>query len=125
MTALSPAIRAPHAALCTVPDGRVAARCTISFAPLDVPGRPWSRNCGGHCIACMAEAGDPECAEAVAAMAAGEAFKDDLAKLSDPAAVYVNMLRGTIAKPNIESIVSLYGAGALADALPPEKGEEG
>ena len=49
------------------------AHCTLCGAPLDVPGRPWSRNCGGDCIACMAEAGDPECEEAVAAMRAGEA----------------------------------------------------
>lgn len=49
------------------------ARCTTCTTPLDMPGRPWTRNCGGGCLACMAEAGDPECVEAIAAMRAGEA----------------------------------------------------
>lgn len=30
---------------------------------MDVPGDIWSRNCGGDCRKCMAEAGDPDCEE--------------------------------------------------------------
>lgn len=38
--------------------------------------------------------------------------------LSDPVTVHANMLRGTIAKPNVEQIIHLYGADALRAALP-------
>lgn len=41
------------------------SRCTLCGSPLDMPGRRWSRNCGGDCLACMAEAGDPECVAAM------------------------------------------------------------
>lgn len=37
--------------------------------------------------------------------------------LSDPTAVHINMLRGTIAKPTVEQIIHLYGVDALAKAL--------
>lgn len=50
------------------------ARCSICSAPLDVPGRPRSQDCGGDCIACMAEM-DPDdfdIGPAVAAMRAGD-----------------------------------------------------
>ncbi len=40
-------------------------RCSLCTTPLDVPGRPWTQNCGGDCLACMAEAGDPDCAAAL------------------------------------------------------------
>lgn len=40
--------------------------CGICRAPLDIPGRVWTRDCGGDCLACMADAGDPECEEALA-----------------------------------------------------------
>ncbi len=39
--------------------------CSICETPLDLPGRLWTRDCGGDCLACMAEVGDPD---AVAAM---------------------------------------------------------
>lgn len=44
-------------------DGRPC--CTLCETPLDIPGRPWTRSCGGDCLACMADAGDPECVEAM------------------------------------------------------------
>ena len=34
--------------------------CTLCESPLDLPGRPWTRDCGGDCLACMAEVGDPD-----------------------------------------------------------------
>ncbi len=37
--------------------------------------------------------------------------------LSDPVAVHLNMLRGTIAKPSVEQIIHLYGAEVLRAAL--------
>ena len=43
----------PHTA-----DGRPC--CTLCESPLDIPGRPWTRSCGGDCLACMAEGGDPD-----------------------------------------------------------------
>jgi hypothetical protein len=44
-----------------------------------------------------------------------ERLRADLAKLSDPAAVHVNMLRGTIAKPSWEAIKHVYAAEAEAE----------
>jgi len=38
--------------------------------------------------------------------------------LNDPNAVYLNLLRGTLARPTPEQIVSLYGAEAIRAALP-------
>jgi len=43
----------------------------------------------------------------------------DTEALSDPNAVHINMLRGTIAKPTIEQIIHLYGVDALCRALVP------
>jgi hypothetical protein len=44
----------------------------------------------------------------------------DLALLSDPNAVHLNMLRGSIAKPTIAQIIHIYGIDALCKALAPE-----
>ncbi len=47
------------------------------------------------------------------------AAKDMLLKLSDPDAVHLNMLRGTIAKPTLSQIAHIYGdewTAAIADA---------
>lgn len=38
--------------------------------------------------------------------------------LSDPDAVHLNLLRGTLARPSLEQIIHLYGAEALRVALP-------
>jgi hypothetical protein len=45
--------------------------CTLCETPLDQPGRPWTRSCGGDCLACMADVGDPDCVTAMAAIDAG------------------------------------------------------
>ena len=45
-------------------------------------------------------------------------MSDILKLLSDPDAVHLNLLRGTLARPAIEKIVHLYGAEALRAALP-------
>ena len=45
-------------------DGRPC--CTLCETPLDIPGRPWTQSCGGDCLACMADAGDPECVAGMA-----------------------------------------------------------
>ena len=37
--------------------------------------------------------------------------------MSDPNAVHINMLRGTIAKPTVNQIIHLYGADTLRAAL--------
>jgi len=43
----------------------------------------------------------------------------DLLKImSDPDAVHLNLLRGTLARPSLEQIVHLYGAETLRAALP-------
>lgn len=41
-----------------------------------------------------------------------------LAALAEPTAVYVNMLRGIIARPSPRNIWHLYGYQALIDAMP-------
>ena len=46
--------------------------CTMCETPLDIPGRPWTRSCGGDCLACMADVGDPDCVAAMAAIVAVE-----------------------------------------------------
>lgn len=48
-------------------DMRVNA-CNICRRALNRDGDPLSRDCGGDCLACMAEAGDPECIASVAAI---------------------------------------------------------
>ena len=45
--------------------------CTMCETPLDIPSRPWTRSCGGDCLACMADVGDPDCVAAMAGIAAG------------------------------------------------------
>lgn len=42
---------------------------------------------------------------------------DQMAALSDPNAVHINMLRGTIAKPSVEQIIHIYGEDVLRAAL--------
>jgi len=34
--------------------------CNICGREMDVPGEPQSRDCGGDCLVCMSEAGDPD-----------------------------------------------------------------
>jgi len=43
----------------------------------------------------------------------------DTEALSDPNAVHINMLHGTVAKPTLDQIVHLYGVDALCKALAP------
>lgn len=42
-----------------------AEHCLTCQRRLDVPGSVGSRNCGGDCLECMADAGDPDCAAAL------------------------------------------------------------
>lgn len=39
--------------------------CQICNRLLNNPNDPYSEDCGGDCLKCMAECGDPECEEAV------------------------------------------------------------
>jgi hypothetical protein len=39
--------------------------CTICGAHLDIQSDPFSVDCGGDCLLCMAEAGDPDCLASV------------------------------------------------------------
>lgn len=39
--------------------------CQTCKRELDVPGDIRSENCGGDCLQCMAEFGDPDCREAL------------------------------------------------------------
>jgi len=39
--------------------------CNICGCILDNPLRPESENCGGDCLRCMAESGDPDCIKAM------------------------------------------------------------
>ncbi len=48
-----------------------------------------------------------------------EGLQREIDMLSDPVAVHLNMLRGTIAKPSVEQIIHLYGVDALVAALAP------
>lgn len=41
-------------------------KCKTCKCKLDDPDDPTSRDCGGDCLKCMAEAGDPDCVEAMA-----------------------------------------------------------
>lgn len=43
---------------------------------------------------------------------------DIIKLLSDPDAVHLNLLRGSLARPSVEQIVHLYGAETLRTALP-------
>jgi hypothetical protein len=43
-------------------------RCGICGRPLDQPNDPTSQNCGGDCLRCMAEAGDPDCQRTMAGL---------------------------------------------------------
>ena len=39
--------------------------CHICRRPMDQPGAGDTENCGGDCLRCMAEAGDPDCVKAM------------------------------------------------------------
>lgn len=55
-------------------------------------------------------------ADAIAALRAeNEALKADFAKLADPVAVHINMLRGNIAKPSWRQIKHIYPLEADAE----------
>lgn len=45
-------------------------------------------------------------------------MNDILKILSDPDAVHLNLLRGTLARPSVDQIIHLYGAEPLRAALP-------
>jgi hypothetical protein len=40
--------------------------CNICGRTLDDPSDPTTEDCGGDCLRCMAEAGDPDCIAAMA-----------------------------------------------------------
>lgn len=44
------------------------SECLICKRALNNPNDPLSTDCGGDCVSCMAEAGDPDCIAAVAAI---------------------------------------------------------
>lgn len=48
-------------------------RCQICGRLLGNLEDPRSEDCGGDCLQCMAEAGDPDCAEAIRKIEASEA----------------------------------------------------
>ncbi len=80
----------------------------------DECGAQWADDEGGK-----QEWADPhEWVTARAALAAYDA--DPGPDLSDPNTVYLNMLRGTIAKPTLEQIIHIYGIDALCKALAPQ-----
>jgi hypothetical protein len=43
-------------------------KCDTCGRLLDVPSDPRSTNCGGDCLQCMADAGDPDCIKSIAAL---------------------------------------------------------
>lgn len=43
-------------------------RCGICSRSLDNPDDPLSRDCGGDCLMCMAECGDPDCRSVIGAI---------------------------------------------------------
>lgn len=43
----------------------MSAACNLCKVPLNQPGKPETKDCGGDCLQCMAEAGDPECKKAM------------------------------------------------------------
>lgn len=49
------------------PDALLAKNnhCTTCDRKFDNPDDPLSLDCGGHCVKCLADAGDPECVELV------------------------------------------------------------
>lgn len=61
-------------------------RCSICRRALNVATDPFSEDCGGDCLLCMADAGDPECVEAVRQVLRTQPMaQDDLpAGLFDP-----------------------------------------
>lgn len=44
---------------------KVLAACAICRGPLNIPGDPATKDCGGDCLRCMAEAGDPDAIKAL------------------------------------------------------------
>lgn len=49
-----------HAWYAYDPEGGMQGLCSICKVSLNFPGRPETDNCGGDCLQCMAEAGDPD-----------------------------------------------------------------
>lgn len=50
-------------------------RCTICKRELNTPGDPTTIDCGGDCLKCMAEAGDPEAVKDMAGIKAGNDWR--------------------------------------------------
>lgn len=46
----------------------LGGHCAICGRPLDVADDPLSVDCGGDCLGCMADCGDPDCVAAVEAL---------------------------------------------------------
>lgn len=44
---------------------RTKPHCSICGVELDQPDKPLTLDCGGDCVECMADAGDPDCQRAV------------------------------------------------------------
>lgn len=51
----------------------LSALCAQCGQPMNVPGDLATTNCGGDCVRCMAEAGDPECLQAMQQLAKKQA----------------------------------------------------
>jgi len=45
-----------------------ALTCNICSRVLNVADDPTTKDCGGDCLRCMAEAGDPDCIKAMVAL---------------------------------------------------------
>ena len=59
----------------------------------------------------------PESWNTRAAGAERDALRAEVERLRDPAAVHINMLRGTIAAPSLAQIIHIFGEEAIRAAL--------
>ncbi len=75
-----------------------------------VDGKEWGRQVSGADVFAAMLAASPDHTTALVALVEGmERERDETARqLSDPLAVHINMVRGTIAKPSIENIRHIY-----------------
>jgi hypothetical protein len=61
-------LRRPEKAMVQIVATRESAHCAICGRLLQNPEDPASVSCGGDCLHCMADCGDPECMTAIEAL---------------------------------------------------------
>lgn len=79
-------------------------KCHICKRDLNVPGDPTSEDCGGDCLSCMAEAGDPDCIESMKKIR-----RQELAACYGAGQIKQGLIAGEYPPPDVLARLDLIG----------------